>query len=130
MDGFRADAGPRIQFQRCLGRTNVADSVGGPAWNGIILTGGTNAAAGPGGSIFTGSQLLLSASTEDFVQLPQGILSNYTAVTIDTWVTLGALPANCFLWAFGDTDPNVLSGGLPSGYDCIFCQPEAGTDYH
>jgi len=113
-------------FSDASGSTNVADSVGGPAWNGIILTGGTNAAPGPGGSVFTGSQLLLSGSSEDFVQLPQGILSNYTAVTIDTWVTLGTLPANCFLWAFGDTDPNVLSGGLPSGYDCIFCQPEAG----
>ncbi len=109
------------------GPTNAADSIGGPAWDGIVLTGGTNAAPGPGGSVFAGSQLLLSASTEDFVQLPPGILSNYTAVTIDTWVTLGALPANCFLWGFGDTDPNVLSGGLPSGFNCIFCQPEAGA---
>ncbi|HEV2437680.1 MAG TPA: LamG-like jellyroll fold domain-containing protein [Verrucomicrobiae bacterium] len=109
------------------GPTNVADSIGGLAWDGIVLTGGTNAAAGPGGSVFTGTQLLLSASTEDFVQLPPGILSNYTAVTIDAWVTLGTLPANCFLWGFGDTDPNVLSGGLPSGYNCIFCQPLAGA---
>jgi hypothetical protein len=102
------------------GPTNVADSIGGPAWNGIVLTGGTNALAGPGGSVFTGSQLLLSGSSEDFVQLPPGILSNYTAVTIDTWVTLGTLPANCFLWGFGDTD---ASG---AGYNYIFCQPGDG----
>jgi hypothetical protein len=102
------------------GPTNVADSIGGPAGNGIVLTGGTNALAGPGGSVFTGSQLLLSQANEDFVQLPAGILGNNTAVTIDTWVTLGTLPGACFLWGFGDTDTNG------AGYNYIFCQPSDG----
>jgi hypothetical protein len=31
------------------------------------------------------------------------------------------------LWAFGGTDPNVLSGGQASGYNCIFCAPQAGN---
>jgi hypothetical protein len=107
-------------FHDANGSTNVADSVGGPAWNGTILTGGTNALPGPGGSVFTGTQLILTAAQEDFIQLPPGILSNYTAVTVDAWVTFGVLPGACFLYGFGDTD----SGG--AGYDYIFCQPENG----
>ena len=110
-------------FHDASGSTNLADSIGGAGWDGIILTSGTNAAPGPGGSVLTGTQLILTAANQDFVQLPPGILSNYTAVTIDSWVTLGSLPPNCMLWAFGDTDPSVLSGGLPSGYNCIFFQP-------
>jgi Concanavalin A-like lectin/glucanases superfamily len=105
------------------GPTNVADSIGGSAWDGMIMTGGTNALPGPGGSIFTGSQLILTAASQDYVQLPQGILSNYTAVTIDTWVTLGTLPGNCFLWGFGDSD---LSVSPPVGDYYIFCQPLNG----
>jgi len=98
--------------------TNVVDSVGGTAWYGILPNGG-DFATFPG-------QLLLSASSAQYVQLPVGILSNYTAVTIDVWATFGALPANCFLYGFGDTDPTVLTGGLPSGFNYIFCQPQNG----
>lgn len=107
-------------FHDANGSTNVADSVGGTAWQGTILTGGTSDLPGPGGSVFTGTQLILTAAQEDFVQLPPGILSNYTAVTIDAWVTLGVLPSACFLYGFGDTD----GGG--AGYNYIFCQPEGG----
>ncbi len=92
--------------------TNVVDSVGGTAWYGTIPNGGDFASL-PG-------ELLLSASGQQYVQLPAGILSNYTAVTIDCWATFGTLPANCFLYGFGNTD----SGGAGENY--IFCQPENG----
>ena len=92
--------------------TNVVDSVGGTAWYGTIPNGGDFGSL-PG-------QLLLSAASAQYVQLPAGILSNYNAVTIDCWATFGTLPGNCFLYGFGNTD----AGGLGENY--IFCQPKNG----
>jgi len=92
--------------------TNIVDSVGGAAWYGILPNGGDLTDV-PG-------QLILSASSDQYVQLPANILSNYTAVTIDCWASLGSLPANCFLYGFGNTD----TGG--AGEDYIFCQPTGG----
>jgi hypothetical protein len=89
----------------------VADSVGGTAWNGTLPNGGL---------IFTGQQLDLSAQSDQYVLLPPGILSNYTAVTIDCWATFGTLPSACFLYGFGNTD----SGGAGENY--IFCHPQNG----
>jgi Concanavalin A-like lectin/glucanases superfamily len=94
------------------GNTNaaVADSAGGTNWNGTLPAGGT----------FTGTQLTLNAGATQYVQLPAGILSNYTAVTIDSWVTFPSLPVNCFFFGFGNTD----AGGLGENY--IFCAPQGG----
>lgn len=92
--------------------TNLVDVVGGTNWYGTLPNGGDFTSV-PG-------QLILAASSDQYVQLPAGILSNYTAVTIDCWATFATLPANCFLYGFGNTD----SGG--AGEDYIFCQPEAG----
>ena len=98
--------------------TNVVDSVGGTAWYGTLPNGGDFASL-PG-------ELILASDSDQYVQLPVGILSNYTAVTIDCWATFGILPSACFLYGFGGTDTNVLSGGQPSGYNYIFCQPQNG----
>ena len=76
-----------------LGAT-ITDSVGGPAWNGTLPNGGT----------LTGTQCQLLAASQQYVNLPGGILSNYTAVTIDTWATSGTLPTYCFYFGFGNTD--------------------------
>jgi len=89
---------------------SVADSVGGAAWNGTLPNGGTLA----------GGQLSLAAGSSQYVQLPAGILSNYTAVTIDAWATFGTLPVNCFFYGFGNTD----GGGAGENY--IFCAPQGG----
>jgi len=92
------------------GGTTVADSVGGPAWNGTL----------PNGGAFGGGQLALAAGSQQYVQLPGGILSNYTSVTIETWVTFpDQLPVNCFFYGFGNTN------GV-NGEDYIFCAPRAG----
>jgi hypothetical protein len=109
----------RYSFDTDITGTNVVDSVGGPAWYGTVPNGGDF-------TTFPG-QLLLSAASQQYVQLPVGILSNYTAVTIDCWATFGTLPSACFLYGFGGTDTNVLSGGQPSGYDYIYCQPYGGS---
>ncbi|MGA2748695.1 MAG: LamG-like jellyroll fold domain-containing protein [Verrucomicrobiota bacterium] len=100
----------RYSFQDAVGTNIVADSVGG--WNGTLPNGGT----------FTGTNLQLLASGEQYVQLPSGILSNYPAVTIDVWATFpDALPGACFLYGFGNTDTNANVG---ESY--IFCQPQNG----
>ena len=99
----------RYSFNETSGAT-VADSVGGPAWNGTLPNGGT----------FGGGQLSLAAANSQYVQLPAGILSNYTMVTLEAWATFpDQLPVNCFFFGFG-----TYSGSL--GYDYIFCAPRDG----
>jgi hypothetical protein len=101
----------RYSFHDAVGSTNVADSVGGSAWTGILPNGGT----------FTGTNLQLLGSGIQYVQLPSGILSNYPAVTVDMWCTFPTqMPVNCQLYAFGNTD----TGG--AGYNYIFCAPQGG----
>lgn len=99
----------RYSFDETSG-TKCADSVGGPAWKGTLPAGGT----------FDGGRLTLSAADSQYVQLPSGILSNYTAVTIDMWATFSSqLPEHSFLFGFGG-----ISDG--SGDSYIFCAPRAG----
>jgi alpha-L-arabinofuranosidase len=99
----------RYSFSETSG-TNAADSVGGPAWNGWLPRGGT----------FGSGQLTLSSNSQQYLQLPGGILSNYSQVTIETWVTFpDQLPVNCFFFGFGNTNGS-------SGQSYIFCAPRAG----
>jgi alpha-L-arabinofuranosidase len=100
----------RYSFSESPGSTIAADSIGGAAWNGALPNGGT----------YNTGQLALAAASHQFVQLPSGILSNYTAVTIETWATFPtALPTYCFLFGFGNTN------GV-NGTNYIFCSPSAG----
>ena len=99
----------RYNFSEASG-TVCNDLVGGPAWNGTL----------PAGGIFGGGQLALSAAGLQYVQLPAGILSNYTAVTIEAWVTYpNQIPVNAFFFGFG----NTVSG---AGYNYLFCAPQVG----
>jgi hypothetical protein len=91
--------------------STVADSVGGSAWNGTL----------PNGGGLTGSQLQLTNADLQYVQLPVGIISNYTAVTIEAWATFpDTLPGACFFFAFGNQD----AGGAGENY--IYMQPASG----
>jgi len=91
--------------------STVADSVGGPAWNGML----------PNGGGLTGSQLQLTNASLQYVKLPVGIISNYTAVTIEAWATFpDTLPGACFFFAFGNQD----GSGLGNNY--IYMQPTSG----
>jgi alpha-L-arabinofuranosidase len=98
----------RYSFSETSG-TTVADGIGGPAWNGTLPNGGT----------FGAGQLTLAATNSQYVELPAGILSNYTAVTIEAWASFGPLPSACFFYGFG----NIIGS---SGYNYIFCQPRNG----
>ena len=98
----------RYSFSETSG-TNCADSIGGPAWNGTLPRGGT----------FASGQLTLASNSQQYVQLPAGIISNYTIVTIDAWASFGTLPGACFFYGFGNTNGT-------DGIDYIFCQPRNG----
>ena len=98
----------RYSFNESSG-TNVGDSVGGSAWDGTLPQGGT----------FGSGQLTLASGSQQYVHLPAGILSNYTAVTVDAWASFGTLPTHCFFYGFGDTDGTY-------GLSYIFCQPRDG----
>jgi len=101
----------RYSFNDAPGSTTVADSIGGPAWNGSLPDGGT----------FANGQLTLSSNRQQYVQLPANILMNYSAVTIEAWATFpDLLPVNCFFYGFGNTD------GSGAGEDYIFCAPQGG----
>jgi alpha-L-arabinofuranosidase len=101
----------RYSFSEANGSTTVADSIGGPAWNGNL----------PNGGAFANGQLTLSSNRQQYVQLPSGIVNNFNAVSIETWVTFpDQLPVNCFFYGFGNTD------GSGAGEDYIFCAPQSG----
>jgi hypothetical protein len=74
----------------------------------------------PSGGTYANGQLSLAAASKQYLQLPAGILSNYAAVTIETWATFpDQLPVNCFFFGFGNTNGSV-------GVNYIFCAPRAG----
>ena len=91
--------------------TNVIDSVGGPAWNGTL----------PNGGALTNGVLKFSSASQQYLNLPGGIVSNYPATTIDMWIPeisgSSGSPPFVYLFSFGDTD------GSGAGYDYIFFNP-------
>jgi hypothetical protein len=56
----------------------VADSVGGPVWNGTLPDGGT----------FTNSGLILSSGSSQYANLPAGIVGSLSNLTLMAWVNL------------------------------------------
>jgi hypothetical protein len=91
----------------------VHDSVGGA--NGTLPYGGT----------FTGTQLQMQGGLLQYVNLTAGILSNYTAVTVDVWAAADSgLAWASFLFGFGGTDgsgagDDYIFGSLARQYACI-----------
>lgn len=85
--------------------TDASDSVG--TANGTVA----------GGAAFNGTGSVVLNGTTGYISLPAGVVSNLTAVTIETWVSFGTIVNNSFLFGFGNTD----SGGAGENY--IFCTP-------
>jgi hypothetical protein len=69
---------------------DTSDSVGGA--NGTLQ----------GSATVSGGQLQLTGVNSDYLDLPPGLLTNYDAVTIDTWVNFGAAQHWARLWEFTD----------------------------
>jgi len=100
----------RFSFSQTNG-TTVADSIGGPVWSGTLPNGGN----------FGNGQLTFSSASQQYLNLPGGIITNCAATTIDMWIPSisGATgsPPYVYLIAFGNTD----SGG--NGCDYLFFNP-------
>jgi len=83
----------------------------GPAWNGTLPNGGT----------FRRRQLAFSSASQQYLNLPGGILNNYVATTIEMWVPFISGANNfstfCLPVFIGDTDSNGR------GCDYIFFNP-------
>src|SRR5438045_1697582 len=59
--------------------------------------GGANGTAA-GGATFNGSGSVVLDGVSGHVSLPAGIVSNLTAVTIETWASFGTIANNSFLF--------------------------------
>jgi len=84
----RADLTHRYSFA-----TDASDSVG--TAHGTLVG---NAAVDSGIVNFEGT-------SGTFVDLPAGMISNYTSVTFEFWANIGANGNWCELYAFGDRNP-------------------------
>lgn len=73
------------------GGASVADSVGGPVWNGAL----------PNGGAFAGGQLTLSNASSQYAQLPSGIVSTLSNFTIVAWVRLNSTANWTRIFDFG-----------------------------
>jgi endo-1,4-beta-xylanase len=74
------------------GGSTVADSVGGPVWNGTL----------PGGGTLSGGQLALAASAQQYASLPAGIMSSLSNFTVMAWVNLTSASDWSRLFDFGN----------------------------
>ena len=79
--------------------TMVADSVGGPVWNGTLPNGGT----------LSGSQLMVSSASQQYASLPAGIVNSLSNLTIIAWVNLNTSSNWCRIFDFGkNTTTNMF----------------------
>ena len=74
------------------GGTTVTDSLGGPAWNGVLPNGGT----------LSGGQLTLTSTSSQFVSLPAGMVSTLSNFTIEAWVKLNSTANWARIFDFGN----------------------------
>ncbi len=93
---------------------DVTDSVGGA--NGTLMNNATIS----GGAVQL-SGAVGSGPTCDYVELPPGLISNYTTVTFEMWVDVGQNGIWPELYAFG----NQTSGG--AGANMVMFCPHSGS---
>ena len=81
------------------GGSSVADSIGGPVWNGALPNGGT----------LSGGQLALSASAAQYASLPSGIVGGLSNFTVVAWVNLSSATNWSRIFDFGaNTTTNLF----------------------
>lgn len=81
---------PAVLTHRYSFTANANDSVG--TAHGTLL----------GGAVIDGGQVVLDPLAESYVELPSGVITDYQALTIETWATFGQLATWSRLWSFGD----------------------------
>ena len=120
---------PASLIHRYSFTADASDSVGSSAWNGTLNGVGT---------VINGGQVVLTGATNNpilgdgvasYVQLPAGILSGLDEVTIEAWASFNVTTTNNFenLFAFGNSDVDILSSFYGDGSDYILCQPHTGA---
>jgi autotransporter-associated beta strand protein len=90
--------------------------------NGSLIATDSIAAANgtlAGSAAITGGKLVLNGASGTYANLPGGLITGCSAVTIEAWADYGTLPANCYLFSLGITD----SSGDGGNY--LFCAPQA-----
>lgn len=118
----------RYSFNEAASATQVVDSVGGA--NGSTFSGASgtnNVGLGTGSAVFPSAANYIEGT---YIDLPDGIVSTKTNITIETWVTWNG-PANQNwqrIFDFGDSqkgaDPHVTGNGL--GY--LFLTTRSGAN--
>jgi hypothetical protein len=106
----------RYSFNDIAGSSTFADSVGGTNWVGTIQNP-------DGASPFLDGNKLQLDGFGDFGQVPPGIMSNYTQITVEMWADFSSNnPAWTRVFAFGSQDGN---GNKNSGVD--YCHYAGGN---
>ncbi len=105
----------RYSFSDTPGGTTVLDSVGGA--NGVLLDINGNP---PANSYFTGSSLILNdGGGNDYVRLPQHMVSTMTNLTLEVWYLPYDTQDWMRIWDFGSYTGDFLSRvGDTSSYFC------------
>jgi hypothetical protein len=105
----------RYSFNDSASSTNFVDSVGNA--DGTLF--GTASLDGMGHLVLTGGAGGNSPSDDNYAAVPPHLIDNYSAVTFEFWIALGAMPTWSRVFDFGDTE-----GG--NGQNQIDCAPNDG----
>lgn len=115
------------------------DNAAGSAADGSVLVdsvGGADGVVRGAGANFTGGGLSLpggSSATQAYGDLPNGLISSLTSVTLEGWVSVDGAGNN---WArifdFGSTTGGEVTGpgGGGTGLDYFLLSASRGTDYN
>ena len=98
---FSTGAAPALAHRYSFSETGgvtVADSEGGPAWNGTVFNGGTLASG----------QLTLASASSQYVNLPSGIVSTLSNFTITAWVRLNTAANWARICDFGNNTTSYM----------------------
>jgi hypothetical protein len=87
------------------------------AWDSIGMAHGSLA----GNATVTNHALHLTGNSGDYVNLPGGLVSGSSALTVEFWATFGANGNGARLFDFGNTTGS-------SGYNFVFYSPHTSTD--
>lgn len=80
------------------GGTSAADSVGGPVWNGTLPNSGT----------FSNGVLILSSSSSQYANLPAGLVSSLSNLTLMAWVNLNSNSTWSRIFDFGNNTTTYM----------------------
>jgi len=102
----------RFSFSETNGSTVAIDSVSGS--NGVVL----------GARLFTNGVLTLPGQDSDFVDLPNGLLSRLTNISVELWFTWYGASSRGYVWQRifdlgGSTSGEGMGGPTAAGFFCL-----------